>query len=243
MSRHTKETAGDPGKLRYNVKFRADTWLQLTADPGECPGADAKKAIDGSAVDVVPRVDERREDIGASAKLLTLKHYLTDAIQPSSEKIGKEEQVEIDKKLKYEQRRKWPRTYAEMHRRALENEDVHADSKVKSAARKGLAPLFRRRGEAIEVRTGARHGSWLLVVPDEKTQEALIDQAHMEVGAHANARTMERELRRKYWWWNMREMCDDKVNSCEHCQRYKNRRDKTFALSILAIVCLVGWVA
>ena len=57
-------------------------------------------------------------------------------------------------------------------------------------------------------------------MPDEKTQEALIDQAHMEVGAHANARTMERELRRKYWWWNMREMCDEKVNSCEHCQRY-----------------------
>ena len=50
----------------------------------------------------------------------------------------------------------------------------------------------------------------------------------MEVGAHANARTMERELRRKYWWWNMREMCDDKVNSCEHCQRYKNRTHLSF---------------
>ena len=114
-----------------------------------------------------------------------------------------------------ERKRKWPSTYKEMHRRA----------KFKGGqteAKLGLAPLFQMRGEAVEVRT-KRNAQWLLVVPDVELQRQLITQAHLERGAHLNARSVERQLRRRYWWWDMTAMCQQHTDNCVHCQRHKSR--------------------
>ena len=50
-----------------------------------------------------------------------------------------------------------------------------------------------------------------------------MQQAHLEQGSHLHAKAMERNLRRKYWWWSMADMCTAYVDNCVHCQRHKSR--------------------
>ena len=59
------------------------------------------------------------------------------------------------------------------------------------------------RDGAVEMRA-KRNSPWLLVVPEQEMQQQLIAQAHnvIERGAHLHDRAIERQLRRKYWWWN-----------------------------------------
>ena len=78
------------------------------------------------------------------------------------------------------------------------------------------------------MRAGGRHQPWVVVVPTAELQQKLVGQAHAAGRAHANAQAMERELRKKYWWWGMREMCAAKVNECVSCQRNKVRTRLSF---------------
>ena len=80
------------------------------------------------------------------------------------------------------------------------------------------------------MRAGGKHQPWVIVVPSEELQRKLVAQAHAAGRSHANAAAMERELRRRYWWWGLREMCVDKVNECVSCQRNKVRTRLSFDL-------------
>ena len=183
-------------------KFKADTYLQLTAHPATQPeDYEDGQLIRDSKVAIAPRVDERRTDVAPLTKTLSKDSYSQkqEANRTPTEKL-----------------RKWPATYKEMYRRAS------ARKAVQDKAKLGLAPLFKMRGNAVEVRA-KRHSPWLLVIPEEEMQRELVQQAHLEQGSHLHAKAIERTLRRKYWWWTMSAMCREYVDNCIHCQRHKSR--------------------
>ena len=62
-----------------------------------------------------------------------------------------------------------------------------------------------------------------LAPADLRPADAVWALVRVEQGAHLNAKTMERNLRRKYWWWTLAEMCKEYVDNCIHCQRHKSR--------------------
>jgi hypothetical protein len=95
---------GQPRQYLRAVPFKADTWIQLTAEPAQGPEEllEGEQVVRDSHAPTVPRVDERRVDLDAGTKLLKQADY---------------EKADEVRSQRRSARRQWPAALA--HRRPV----------------------------------------------------------------------------------------------------------------------------
>ena len=67
---------------------------------------------------------------------------------------------------------------------------------------------------------------WRLVIPDEVSRRAILDEFHTVFQSHPSAGAMYRLMRQRVWWPSMARDCTLWCRRCDHCQRHKSRPRK-----------------